>query len=118
DAARHNMLHPGAKARVPHVTSSLSGDNAPVIAAPDYINAFAEQIRPYVPWRYSVLGTDGFGRSDTRRNLRRFFGVGCCYVPVGGRRSLPDVAIAPVANFKDAIKRYKIVPDKPYPRCS
>ncbi len=116
DAARHNMLHPGAKARVPHVTSSLSGDNAPVIAATDYINAFAEQIRPYVPWRYSVLGTDGFGRSDTRRNLRRFFEVDRYYVAVAALKSLADEDIVPVAKVKDAIKRYKIDPDKPNPR--
>src|SRR5690606_41226273 len=75
DAARWNRLHPDDKPRVPYVTQCLEGRQGPAIAATDYVRAHPDQIRAFVPMRYTVLGTDGFGRSDTRANLRRFFEV-------------------------------------------
>jgi pyruvate dehydrogenase E1 component len=76
DATRHNRLHPEQTQRTPYVTQCLQGHRGPVIAATDYIRAYADQIRAFVPnEHYIVLGTDGYGRSDTRANLRRFFEV-------------------------------------------
>ena len=76
DATRFNRLNPEAgHKRVPYVTGLLQGRAGPAIAATDYVRAFANQIREFVPMRYVVLGTDGFGRSDTRANLRRHFEV-------------------------------------------
>lgn len=76
DATRHNRLHPEQTQRTPYVTQCLQGHRGPVIAATDYIRAYADQIRAFVPnEHYVVLGTDGYGRSDTRANLRRFFEV-------------------------------------------
>jgi len=73
--ARENTLNPGKKAKLSHVESCLGKVNAPVIAATDYMRLFADQIREYVPSRYITLGTDGFGRSDTRKALRHYFEV-------------------------------------------
>ncbi|MDX1786301.1 MAG: pyruvate dehydrogenase (acetyl-transferring), homodimeric type, partial [Roseovarius sp.] len=75
DALRHNRLNPLGKERVPYVTQVMKGLKGPVICATDYIKSYSEQIRAFVPGRYTVLGTDGFGRSDSRANLRRFFEV-------------------------------------------
>ena len=116
DCERHNLLHPGGKQKVPFVTGSLGGDNAPVIAATDYMMSYADQIRQFVPQRYSVLGTDGFGRSDTRRNLRRFFEVDRFYVTLAALRSLADDDVIPATRVKEAIKRYGIDPSKADPR--
>ncbi|KAA3630396.1 MAG: pyruvate dehydrogenase (acetyl-transferring), homodimeric type, partial [Proteobacteria bacterium] len=116
DAERHNMLHPGGKPKTPYVTSCLSGDNSPVVAATDYICAFADQIRQFIPQRYSVLGTDGFGRSDTRSNLRHYFEVDRYYVALAAMKALADEELVPVARVKEAIKKYEIDVNKPNPR--
>ncbi len=103
DVERWNRMHPEApQARVPYVTQLLAGRAGPVIAATDYVRAFADQIRAFVPRRYTVLGTDGFGRSDTRDNLRRFFEVDRFHVAhaaiaalaADGQLSAKDVARA------------------------
>ncbi|TMH01751.1 MAG: pyruvate dehydrogenase (acetyl-transferring), homodimeric type, partial [Betaproteobacteria bacterium] len=78
--SRWNMMNPTAKPRISHVESCLADVKGPVIATSDYIRAFAEQIRAFVPRRYVVLGTDGFGRSDTREKLREFFEVDRHYI--------------------------------------
>ena len=78
---RFNMLHPEADAKVPYITEVLSeGFDGPTITATDYIKNYGEQVRAYVPGTYRVLGTDGFGRSDSRANLRRHFEVDAEYV--------------------------------------
>src|SRR3712207_7874745 len=77
---RWNLLHPAQEQRRPYVETCLSDRGGPVIASTDYMRTFADQIRPYVPGRYRVLGTDGFGRSDWRKRLRRFFEVDRHYV--------------------------------------
>ena len=81
---------PDRKPRISHVTQCLDGTQGPVIAATDYVRAFAEQIRAYVPRRYVVLGADGFGRSDTRAKLRRYFEVDRYYVTIAALRALAD----------------------------
>src|SRR5690606_17356496 len=80
DVERHNRLNPEAKPRKAYVTELLEGRQGPAIAATDYIRMYPEQIRQFVPMRYTVLGTDGYGRSDTRENLRRHFEVDRYYV--------------------------------------
>jgi pyruvate dehydrogenase E1 component len=76
DCDRFNMRNPKAKQKVPYISELLSGGNdGPTIAATDYIKSYADQVRAFVPGTYRVLGTDGFGRSDSRENLRRHFEV-------------------------------------------
>jgi pyruvate dehydrogenase E1 component len=114
-AARTNMLHPTAKPVLSHVESCLKDTSGPVIAATDYIRGYAEQIRAYVPRRYVVLGTDGFGRSDTREKLRHFFEVDRRYVTVAALKALADEGTIPAAKVAEAIKRYGIDGAKPAP---
>ena len=90
----------------------LDGRPGPVIAATDYMRAFADQIRPFVPRRYSVLGTDGFGRSDYRRKLRPFFEVDRHYVTVAALKALAAEGTVPAAAVADAINRYGIDPER------
>ncbi|CAI8227145.1 MAG: Pyruvate dehydrogenase E1 component [Glaciecola sp. HTCC2999] len=82
DADRFNMLHPDGEQKVPYITKVLSetGHDGPTIATTDYIKAYADQVRAFVPGQYRVLGTDGFGRSDSRENLRRHFEVDANYI--------------------------------------
>jgi pyruvate dehydrogenase E1 component len=107
-ASRWNMLHPAETPRVPHVTARLAETQGPVIAATDYVRAFAGQIREFVPRRYVVLGTDGFGRSDTREKLRRFFEVDRWYITVAALKALADDGTLPAARAAEAIAKYGI----------
>ena len=112
---RWNMLHPTDKPRTSHVETCLGPTKGPVIAATDYMRMFAEQIRPLVGRRYVVLGTDGFGRSDTREKLRTFFEVNPEYVVVATLKALADEGTIPAAKVAEAIAKYKLDPDKPAP---
>ena len=112
---RWNTLHPTEKPRVSHVEACLKDTQGPVIATTDYMRLFAEQIRPLIPRRYVVLGTDGFGRSDTREKLRRFFEVNCYYTAVAALKALADDGTIPVAKVSEAIAKYGLDPDKPAP---
>src|SRR6478672_2986824 len=112
---RLNLLNPTAKRRTSHVEDCLSGTTGPVVAATDYVRTFAEQIRAYVPRRYCVLGTDGFGRSDTREKLRQFFEVDRFYVTVAALKSLADEGQLPMAKVAESVKKYGIDPAKPAP---
>jgi pyruvate dehydrogenase E1 component len=113
---RWNMLHPTGERRRSYVEEQLAGrPDGPVVAATDYVKSFADQIRPFVPRRYRVLGTDGYGRSDYRRRLRRFFEVDRHYVTVAALASLAEDGTVPAAAVADAIARYDIDPDKPNP---
>ncbi|MFI5083762.1 MAG: transketolase-like TK C-terminal-containing protein, partial [Streptosporangiales bacterium] len=114
-AERWNMLHPGSEPRRSYVTECLAGRPGPVIAATDYVKTFADQIRAFVPGRYRVLGTDGYGRSDYRRNLRRFFEVDRHYVALAALTSLAADGAIPADRVADAISRYGIDPDKADP---
>jgi pyruvate dehydrogenase E1 component len=115
DCERWNMLHPESQRRASHVEQCLAQRSGPVVAATDYIKAYADQIRPYIPARYKVLGTDGFGRSDTRKKLRHFFEVDRYYVAVAALKALADDGAITAAEVSRAIKLYKINPDKPNP---
>jgi pyruvate dehydrogenase E1 component len=107
-ASRWNMLHPSDPPRVAHVTARLAKTQGPVIAATDYVRAFADQIREFVPRRYVVLGTDGFGRSDTREKLRRFFEVDRHYITVAALKALADEGTVPLDRATEAIAKYGI----------
>jgi pyruvate dehydrogenase E1 component len=115
DAQRHNLLHPGVPARTPFVTSKLAGAVGPVIVSTDHVRALADQIRPFVPQRFVVLGTDGFGRSDTREQLRHFFEVDRRWVVVAALNALADDGVLPRERVAEAIARYGIDTDKPNP---
>jgi pyruvate dehydrogenase E1 component len=114
-ASRWNTLHPTDTPRIPHVTARLADAQGPVIAATDYVRAFAEQIREFVPRRYVVLGTDGFGRSDTREKLRRFFEVDRHYITVAALKALADEGTVPAARVAEAIGKYGVDAAKPAP---
>ncbi|MDO4970194.1 MAG: pyruvate dehydrogenase (acetyl-transferring), homodimeric type, partial [Comamonadaceae bacterium] len=101
---RHNMLHPLETAKVPFVTQQLQGTQGPVIASTDYMKAYAEQIRPYIPKgrNYKVLGTDGFGRSDFRRKLREHFEVDRHFIVVAALKALAEEGKLPVTKVAEA----------------
>jgi pyruvate dehydrogenase E1 component len=86
-----------------------------VIASTDYMKLLADQIRPFVPRRDRVLGTDGFGRSDYRRKLRGFFEVDGYHVVVAALKALADEGTIPAARVSDALRKYEIDPEKPSP---
>jgi pyruvate dehydrogenase E1 component len=114
DVERFNMLHPLEAAKVPFVTQQLAGHAGPVIASTDYMKAYAEQIRPFMPKgrTYKVLGTDGFGRSDFRSKLREHFEVNRHYIVVAALRGLADEGKINATTVADAIKKYGINTDK------
>ena len=93
---------------MPWVTSSLAGREGPVIASTDYMRAFADGIRPWVPAPYRVLGTDGYGRSDSRRALRRFFEVDRHHVAVAALSSLASMGRIETGTVREALSRYEI----------
>ncbi len=112
---RWNRLHPTETAKISHVVTCLGNAQGPVIAASDYTRAFAEQIRAYIKAPYSVLGTDGFGRSDTREQLRRFFEVDRYHVTIAALKSLADSGQLEPAQVAAAIVKYGINPDATAP---
>ena len=112
---RWNMLHPEKKAKASHVENCFKGKDGPVIAATDYMKIYADQIREYVPGCYRVLGTDGFGRSDTREKLRRFFEVDRYYIVVATLKALADEGKVDKQKVAQAIKQFKIDPERPDP---
>jgi pyruvate dehydrogenase E1 component len=117
-AERWNLLHPEDKPRVPYVTRVLAERPAgPVIAATDYMKTFAEQIRPFVPRErvYRVLGTDGFGRSDSRAKLRHFFEVNRYFVVIAALKALAESGAGSAKTVAEAIRKYGIDPNKPDP---
>jgi pyruvate dehydrogenase E1 component len=115
DAARWNLLHPDQPPRRSYVESCLDGHPGPVVAATDYMKLYAEQLRPFIPRRYVTLGTDGFGRSDTRAKLRRHFEVDRHYVVVAALKALADDGALPASKALEAIRQYGIDADKPNP---
>ncbi|MFL5281030.1 MAG: pyruvate dehydrogenase (acetyl-transferring), homodimeric type [Rhodopila sp.] len=115
ETERWNMLHPDQPQRGSYVEQCLAGQEGPVIAASDYIKSFADKIRPFVPGRYKVLGTDGFGRSDYRRKLRAFFEVDRHYVTVAALHALAQDGKIEAKLAADAIRKFNINPEKPNP---
>jgi len=116
-AERWNLLHPEDAPRVPYVTQCLDKRAGPVIAASDYMKAFADQVRPFVPKNraYKVLGTDGFGRSDSRARLRHFFEVNRYFVAIAALKALAESGEVKAKTVSEAIKKYGIDPNKPDP---
>jgi pyruvate dehydrogenase E1 component len=117
DCERHNLLHPTATPRVPFVARQLEKHAGPVVASTDYMKAFAEQIRPFVPRgrTYKVLGTDGYGRSDFRSKLREHFEVDRHYIVLAALKGLSEEGAVPVARVAEAIAKYGIKADKVNP---
>lgn len=117
DAERWNLLHPTDTPRLPYVTQLLANTTGPIIASTDYMRAFAEQIRAFMPKgrTYRVLGTDGFGRSDSRVKLREFFEVNRYYVTVAALKSLAEEGVISASVVAQAIAKYGLDPNKPNP---
>lgn len=115
DVHRWNTLHPDAEPRKSHVEKSLEGHKGPVIAATDYIKAFSDQIRGFVPARFEVLGTDGFGRSDTRAQLRKHFEVDRNQIVLAALKALADDGEMPTKKVLEAVSKLGIDPEKPNP---
>jgi pyruvate dehydrogenase E1 component len=115
EVTRWNGLHPTEKPKVPYVTEMLSGAKGPFVVATDYIRDYPERIRQYVPGEYYVLGTDGFGRSDTRDQLRKFFEVNKEYIVVEALRALADAGSIKSEVVLEAMAKYEIDAEKPYP---
>lgn len=115
---RWNMLHPDQPAKMSHVENCFKGREGPVVAATDYMKIYADQIREFVPGKYRVLGTDGFGRSDTREKLRHFFEVDRYYITVAALKALAEQGKIPHQQVVAAIEKYGIDPDKPNPAIS
>jgi pyruvate dehydrogenase E1 component len=112
DVQHWNLHHPEQEQKTSFVEQCLRDHDGPVIAASDYIKTFADQIRAFVPQRYTVLGTDGFGRSDTREQLRRFFEVDRYYVAVAALKALADEGTIEAYTVNEAIQRYQIDPER------
>ncbi len=118
DAARHNRLNPLGEEKVPYIAKALKGAKGPFIAATDYMKNYAEQVRACVPGRYTVLGTDGFGRSDSRVNLRRFFEVDANHIAAAAMVDLYREGVVSEKDLQAALKKYDIDGNKPNPRLS
>jgi pyruvate dehydrogenase E1 component len=114
-AERWNLLHPTKPPRKTYVEACLDGHAGPVVASTDYMRAFADQVRGYIPRRYITLGTDGFGRSDYRIKLRRFFEVNRYYVVVAALKALADEGEIKAEKVDEAIKKYGLDPERPDP---
>ena len=117
DVNRENLLNPTATQKVPYVTQLLNESKGPIIASTDYMKAVAEQIREFIPAErsYRVLGTDGFGRSDFRHQLRKHFEVDRYFITLAALRSLADEGKIPMEKVAEAIEKYGIDPNKPNP---
>ena len=113
--ARWNMLHPTKKAKSSHVENCFKDREGPVIAATDYMKIYADQIREFVPGCYRVLGTDGFGRSDTREKLRSFFEVDRYYITVAVLKAMAEEGKVTKQQVAQAIDKFGIDPDKADP---
>jgi pyruvate dehydrogenase E1 component len=112
DVDRWNMLHPLEDAKVSYIEKCLKDHRGPVLSATDYVKGYSDQIRKWVPAQYDVLGTDGFGRSDTRAQLRKHFEVNAKYIAVAALKSLADDGQFPAGKVQEAIEKYGIDPEK------
>jgi pyruvate dehydrogenase E1 component len=117
ECERWSRLHPTEKPKTSHVANCLADTRGPVIAATDYVRMYAEQIRPYLPKGrgYTVLGTDGFGRSDTREQLRHFFEVDRRWITLAALTALADDGQFDRARLAEVIAKYALDPNKPNP---
>ena len=116
EVERWNLVHPDEKQRKSHIEKSLSKHKVPTVVVSDYVKMLAEQIAPYVPGPYYALGTDGFGRSDTRENLRHFFEVDRYYIVLTALRALALEKELDMTVVHNAMEKYNLDPEKPNPR--
>jgi pyruvate dehydrogenase E1 component len=112
---RWNLLHPSEEPKTPFVTTALSGVGGPIVAVTDYMKLVPDQVSRWVPGPFVSLGTDGFGRSDARPALRRFFEVDTGHIVVATLSTLATAGEIPLERVKDALDRYQIDPDAPDP---
>lgn len=114
EVERWNLLHPLETPKTAFVAQQLAAHAGPVVASTDYVKAFPEQIRPYIPKgrSFKVLGTDGFGRSDFRTKLREHFEINRHYIVVAALKSLADEGKLPVTKVAEAIAKYGLKTDK------
>jgi pyruvate dehydrogenase E1 component len=115
EVERWNLMHPDETPRQSHLEQSLSNNQVPTVASSDYVKMVSEQIGPYVPGPYYALGTDGFGRSETRENLRHFFEVDRYYIVLSAIHALALDGKIEMSKADDVIKKYNIDPEKPSP---
>ena len=115
DVRRWNTLHPTRKPKQSYIESQLTGRKGPAIIATDYTRTYSGQIREFVPMQYVTLGTDGYGRSDTRANLRIFFEINRYYIVVSALKALSDEGEIESKLVQQAIKKYNIDSEKPNP---
>lgn len=113
--SRENMMNPNKKPKVPYVTKVLSERSGPVVSTTDYMKAYSDQIREFVPDSYRVLGTDGFGRSDSRENLRHFFEVDSKFVVLAALTELKQRELVTAKDIVDYMKKSGISQDKANP---
>jgi pyruvate dehydrogenase E1 component len=116
ETERWNRLHPGATPRVAYVTSALEAASGPIIAVTDFMKAVADQISRFVKSPFSPLGTDGFGRSDTRESLRRYFEIDAEHIVVAVLAELTAAGLATADEVASAIARYGLDPEAADPR--
>jgi pyruvate dehydrogenase E1 component len=112
---RWNRLHPAGPRRTSHVGDLLGSDGGPVIAVTDYMKSLPDQIAPYVDRRFVSLGTDGFGRSDTREALRNFFEVDAAHIEVAVLAALAESGAVDPSVVVEALAAHGIDPDTPDP---
>ena len=112
---RWNLIHPENDPKHSHLEQCLSKHHVPTVAVSDYVKMVSEQIGPYVPGPYYALGTDGFGRSDTRENLRHFFEVDRYYIVLTAIRALALDGKMDMSKVDEAMKKYNLDPEKPSP---
>ena len=112
EVVRTNMLNPEAEPQIPYVGQVITKDNGPAIAATDYVKAYSDQVRAFIDTEYRCLGTDGFGRSDSRANLRRHFEVNAAYIVVAALYELANRGDVDRKVVSDAIKRFDIDTNK------
>ena len=115
ETERKNLLNPGEKPEKSYVQKCLGERDGPIIAASDYIRTFADQIRPYLSKPFYSFGTDGYGRSDSRKKLRKFFEVDKEHIVVYALSALAKEQLIPSKQAKKAMKKYSIDKDKPIP---
>jgi pyruvate dehydrogenase E1 component len=112
---RWNLMHPDSKPKTTYVEECLANHAGPVIAATDYLRIFADQVREWIPRRYYTLGTDGFGRSDTRQRLRYFHEMDRHFIVIAALKALADEGEISLKLVKEAMDKFGIRSDKPDP---
>ena len=115
EVERYNLLNPDKERKISHIEKCLGNSEGPILAASDYIRMNSDQVRPYIKKSFYSLGTDGYGRSDTRKNLRQFFEVDKEHIVTYSLSVLSNEQLLTSKYAKEAIKKYNIDPNKPIP---